>query len=157
MDRIDHSNSRQFPEIVYARSNRVFTSLVILLTLVLWIYGDYIIVDSPDPSTKPRFLGIPYSIVNMMVPIIFAYYFFNDFKQKLHSERNAIIIFLFVLYFLIGLFSGSTQEYIESDTLMLIAFFSGYSFMWLIWKSKKPEFYLSLTMLCFSFFMLEIK
>lgn len=132
-----------------------FTHVAILLTLFLWIYGDYRFVGYHYGTLiKPRIFGIPFNIVNLMIPIIFAYYMFKDYRQKLISKRNVIIIILFIFYWLIGMIYGNDRRYIETDTLMLIAFFSGYAFMWLMWKSGKSEFYLFLMMLCCSIVIL---
>ena len=155
MNSIDCTYSGRFPRSSYAASKKALTHIAILLTLFLWIYGDYIFIGIHDDTLiKPRIFGIPFSVVNLMIPIVFACYMFKDYRQKLFSKRNVVIIVFFVFYLLVGMISGNDRGYLKEDTLMLIAFFSGYALMWLMWMSKKPEFHLFLMMLCFSFIIL---
>ena len=155
MNNINYTYSDRLPRSSYVVSRHILIHIAILLTLFLWLYGDYrFIVYHYGTIIKPKIFGIPFNIVNLMIPIIIACYMFNDYRQKLFSTRNVIILILFIFFWMISMIYGNDRRYTETDTLMLIAFFSGYAFMWLMWKSGKPEFYLSLMMLLFSIVIL---
>lgn len=124
MNSIDYTYSGNLTRRLSTATEMFFTHVAILLTLFLWLYGDYRFTGYHyGPLIKPRIFGIPFSIVNLMIPIIFAYYMFKDYRQKLISKRNVIIIILFIFYWLIGMIYGNDRRYIKPDTLMLIAFF----------------------------------
>ncbi len=130
------------------------THIAILLTLFLWLYSDYQFINiNSGVDAKPRiFFVIPFNLFNLLIPIIVAYNLFGEYRQKLISSNTALILFLFVIYSVLGFANGS--PYYKTDVLTAVAYFSGYAFMWLILKSKNPQYYFSLMMFLFSLFIL---
>ena len=134
---------------------RYIIQISIILTIALWVYGDYLIVsDLFGGIQKPRVLFVPFNLFILMMPIISAAFLFSSHRKKLFSLSTIVVIYSFMIYSVLGYINEFNISYYKENFLTLIALYSGFSFMWLVLKTKNPQYYLIFMMIFFSLFLL---